>query len=127
MPRDLEHREQVMLFKWVDATKVKIPGLGMLFAIPNFSGRMGKSTAMHGARLKAEGRRKGVPDMFLPVGKEGYYGLFIELKAGNGRATPEQKAWMLSLGDHGYRVELCVGWKSARDVIVDYLAKGDGP
>ena len=50
----------------------------LLFAVPNFSGRLGKATLNIGKRLKAEGRRKGVWDILYPVARCGYNALWIE-------------------------------------------------
>lgn len=118
MSRDDEHLEQAMLFRWVDVAKGQTPELGMLFAIPNW---FGTRTARQGARAKAEGRRKGVPDLCLPVPKGRYHGLFIEMKAGTNRATVEQRAWLDALQKLGYYANVCVGWETAREEITAYL------
>lgn len=123
MSRD-EHSEQVALFRWIDLTKGHIPELGLAFAVPNFSGFHGSETARirSGARAKAEGRRKGVPDIVLPVPRGTFHGLFIELKAKGGRTQPEQRAWLDALREQGYAAHLCVGYEDARQTMTDYLA-----
>lgn len=121
-PRDLEHQEQSLLFQWAELATGRVPELKLLFAIPNFAGRLGKATARHGARLKAEGRKKGVPDVFLPVARGPYHGIFLELKAGDGKPSAEQKAWLTALREEGYRAEVAVGWEAAAAAIEQYLA-----
>lgn len=117
-----EHQEQSMLFQWADLTKARHPELGLLFAIPNFAGRLGRLTAIHGAKLKREGRKKGVPDVMLPVPRGRYHGLFVEMKrVKGGSVSPEQRAWLAALQDQGYRAVRCLGWEQARAVITDYL------
>lgn len=116
-----EHAHQALLFQWAEVASGRMPELKLLFAIPNFAGRLGKATAMHGARLKREGRKKGVPDMLLPIPRGTYHGLFVELKAKGGRPTPEQREWLHALQDAGYAAHLCVGWEDARQCIESYL------
>lgn len=117
-----EHMEQAALFRWAEEAKATHPSLGLMFAIPNFAGRIGRLTAIHGAKLKREGRKKGVPDVMLPVPKGGYHGLFVEMKrVRGGSVSAEQRAWLACLTDHGYRAVRCKGWREARVVILDYL------
>lgn len=126
--RDLEHVEQTFLVEWARLRSGSVPELRLLFAIPNFAGRLGKATALHGARLKAEGRKPGVPDLCLPVARRGFHGLYIELKAGKNTATPEQLAWIEALNAQGYHARCCTGWESARETLSWYLGlSGDAP
>lgn len=71
--------------------------------------------------------KAGVPDLFLPVSRDGYHGLFIELKRqAGGRVSDEQKEWIQELRDQGYRVEVCKGWEAAAGVLKNYLGPGEG-
>ena len=74
MPRDLEHQEQVALFNWAKFFENKCKDLGMMYAIPNG----GKRHIAVARKLKAEGVKAGVPDIFLAVPVEG----FVEEKEG---------------------------------------------
>lgn len=117
-----EHDEQKALFDWSERAKGKYPDLPMMFANPNGGDRHPAVAA----KLKAEGVKAGVPDVFLPVARGGYHGLFIELKKPKdstpaGRATEGQIEWLGALGDQGYFAVLCVGWDAARKTIIDYL------
>ena len=38
-----------------------------------------------------------MPDLFLPVGRGSYHGLFIELKYGKNKPTEKQTEWLKSL------------------------------
>lgn len=72
--------------------------------------------------MKAAGVKPGVPDMFLPVAREGCHGLYIELKRRDGgRVSTEQTAWMEALARQGYKTALCHGWDAAREEIQRYL------
>lgn len=112
-----EHDHQVALFQWAARFQKALPALAMLFAIPN-GGARHIATAR---RLKAEGVKPGVPDLMMPVARGGHHGLFIELKAKGGRATPEQSGWLERLRAQGYCAAVCVGWDSARALIENYL------
>lgn len=121
-PATTEHDEQAQLFAWAEGQQAaRWPELALLYAIPNFAGRLGRLTAKQGARLKAEGRKVGVPDICLPVARGRFHGLYIELKTHDGHASAEQKEWCMALRDEGYRAEIVHGWESARDLIVRYL------
>ena len=113
-----EHDEQVSLMQWCIASQGKYPKLKRIFAIPN-GGQRHKAVA---AKLKAEGVRKGVLDICLPVPSMLYHGLFIEMKRLKGSyATKEQKEEVAELRADGYRAEVCKGWEEARLVLIDYM------
>ena len=109
-----ESREQQALFEWAAYHKE----LKKMFHIPNG----GKRNAREAARFKLEGVKAGVPDIFLPVPKKKYHGLFIELKAGKkGRVTDNQNEWLAYLADKGYLTAVCYGWQEAKEVITRYM------
>lgn len=112
-----EHREQVALFRWAALHSGRYPELALLFAIPNG----GKRDAVTATRLKAEGVKAGVPDICLPVARQGWHGLFVELKWGYNDTTDMQNAWLADLSDQGYLAVVCHGWQEASEVIRDYL------
>lgn len=116
-PRDLEHPEQCAVIAWGDAHAQRCPALALLFAVPN-GGMRGWKAAK---RLKAEGVRPGVPDLFLPVPRRAYHGLFIEMKATDGRTSPEQNRWLKALHDQGYCVNVSFGHRQAIEAIMAYL------
>lgn len=103
--------------------------LQLLFAIPNFAGRLGKATARHGAYLKQEGRRRGVPDLCWPIREHtlalytrpAAVGLYVEMKrVKGGSVTTEQKWWHQHLKLQGYRVEVCRGAVEAIPLLWEY-------
>ena len=112
-----EHDHQVSLFQWLDVAKAQHPELALAFAIPN-GGQRHKAVA---AKLKAEGVKPGVPDVFLPVARCGYHGLFIEMKFGKNQQTPAQREWEHKLLMERYMVATCYSWEKARDVILTYI------
>ena len=112
-----EHSEQVALFGWAKANEPRHLQLGLMFAIPNG----GKRHIVTGKKLKAEGVKSGVPDIFLGVPKNGKHGLFIELKVGKNKPSKNQLWWIHSLRAEGYAVEVCYGFEEARDAVIGYL------
>lgn len=88
-----------------------------MFAIPN-GGVRHKAVA---SKLKKEGVKAGVPDIFLAHPKGTYAGLWIEMKYGKNKTSPKQREWLRALSDSGYRTEVCYGADEAWQVILDYL------
>lgn len=115
-----EAANQAALFAWAAIESCNYPELKLLFAIPNGGARNPATAGV----LKATGVKAGVPDMFLPVVRGEWYGLFIELKKGGGKPSPEQLKWGCALREQGYGFVVCVGWEKARDVILQYLDWG---
>lgn len=115
-----EHIEQARVMAWTRERldEGRYPELALLFAVPN-GGLRKKATA---ARLKAEGVKAGVPDLWLPVARGGYLGLVIEEKAGKGRPTTEQKAWLAALAAQGWLALVCVGAGQTIAALERYLA-----
>jgi hypothetical protein len=112
-----EHNEQCALFQWVEYSKGVIPELNNIFAIPN-GGQRHVVVAM---KLKAEGVRAGIPDIFLAFPWGGWSGLFIEMKAGKNRTSPAQNEWIMRLQQANYMVVVCYSFEQAKQNILDYL------
>lgn len=118
-----EHQEQVALFEWAQLAQGRWPELSLLHAIPNGGQRSPRTAGM----LKAEGVKPGVPDIFLPVARCGYHGLYIELKRRKGgRVSVEQRKWLVALEREGYCCRVCHGWDEARTEIERYM-EGQSP
>lgn len=111
-----EHDEQVSLIQWA-AWYPEIRD--HLFAIPNGGDR----NPIVGARLKAEGVRKGVHDLMLPIARRGYHGLWIEMKSRDPRskASDDQKIWGARMARQGYYAVVTAGWEAATSVIHWYM------
>ena len=113
-----ESEEQIELFRWAEMSKAAHPELSLLFHIPN-GGKRNKTTA---ARLKREGVKPGVPDLCLPVPREDYHGLYVEMKRAHGGKTSEnQEQWLAALTAQGYRTEVCAGFADAQFIIEQYI------
>lgn len=118
MPKNAEHYEQKALFLWADLLIPKVPELALLFAIPNG----GQRNIIIARKLKDEGVKAGVPDMFLPVARGNYHGLFIELKSKDGVTSKNQDYWLRRLSEQGFMAQVCYGWTEAKETIEKYLA-----
>ena len=81
----------------------------------------GKKTPQAGARAKEMGKLAGVPDLFLPIMRDGFGGLYVEMKAKKGKLSDAQKEVIPVLRKNGYRVEVCHCAQEAIDVIENYL------
>ena len=120
----LEHDEQVALFAWAAENEAAHPELRNLFAVPNGGARHPAVAA----QLKAEGVRRGVPDVFLAVMRRGndgrtWGGLFVEMKRKPNKPTPEQEEWIARLRASGYMAVVCYGAQEAEQCIMAYLVQ----
>lgn len=117
-----EHYHQCALIEWAGLEGHKEPRLWLLFAIPNGGARH----PVVAAKMKAEGVKKGVPDLMLPVAARGFHGLFIEMKdEDGGRMSRAQKEWQVNLMAEGYLHVVCHGWDSARESLLWYLGHSE--
>ena len=103
-----EHQEQKLFVKWFELQYPKVK----IFAIPNGGNRNVVTAAM----LKAEGVRKGVPDLFIPE-----WLLWIEMKrVKGGKLSPEQSDWIDYLNDCGHLALIANGFDEAKEIVLDY-------
>ncbi len=117
-----ESVEQQRLFQWARLAEGAHPELRLLYHIPN----EGKRSRASGARMRAEGLKRGVPDLCLPVARGGWHGLYIELKrTKGGRVSGDQAEWMRRLRNEGYAAQVCHGWEEAARVLEAYLREGE--
>lgn len=112
-----ESDEQISLFQWEKLSQGKYPELKLLHSIPNG----GKRNQLEAIRLKREGALAGVSDIFLPVARGGFHGLYIELKVKGGKPSDNQKWWIAETTKQGYLANVCFGWVEAKGVIEGYL------
>ena len=119
-----ESQEQITVFNWVAYQLGKWPELELLHHVPNG----GKREAREATRMKAEGVKKGVPDLCLPVARGKYHGLYVEMKrVEGGKVSQDQKWWLEKLAEQGYKATVCRGAEEAITVIGKYMAgENDG-
>ena len=107
-----ESQEQQALFEWA----AYHPELELMHHIPNG----GKRNPREAARLKREGVKAGIPDIFLPVPRRGWHGLYIEMKTPGGRLSKAQKDIHQKLSEQNYAVVVCHGCDEAIQAIQHY-------
>ena len=124
-----EAAHQTALFAWASLNVERYPELKWLHHIPNGGSRgdTAKSRAIEGGKLKAQGVKKGVLDLMLPVRRNGFCGLYIEMKkpgqqtAKNGGLSDEQIEFGNFVSNQGYLCKLCYSWQEAAKILEDYL------
>ena len=112
-----EHNMQAAFFKACE----HIPLCRFMFAVPNAMPGDVKAQVW----MNAEGRRKGVPDIFLPypsgLGPYFFKGLFLEAKTSKGKLTEEQADFLIYADSVGYGVGIFRSVQEGIDIINRYL------
>jgi len=105
-----EREEQAAVIAWADMHSVA----NVLYANVNGQYRQGQRPE--------PGLRPGVPDLFLPVARDGWHGLYIEMKRVKGGVlSKEQRRWIEVLRNNGYQAVVCRGAEDAIAQIEAYL------
>lgn len=118
-----EAQEQIALFTWAKMSEKTHPELALMFHCGNSIPMTSVAARRRGAMLRLRGIKAGVPDICLPVQRNCFGALFIEMKrTKGGRVSEEQEAFMQRLKDAGNRVKVCAGWIEAKQEIETYLA-----
>lgn len=125
---------------WADTGKI-MPGNGpavwpleWIYHTPNGGtrGNDARERAIRGGKLKAEGVKAGIPDIFLPYPIAAYHGLYIEMKkptqkpkrGGSGGVSQEQAAFVEFARANAYAVAVCYSWREAADTVKAYFYGG---
>ena len=128
----IESQHQQSLFAWARQPLVlkQYPELELLYANRNTQLAKSKAAAV---RIKKEGSLAGVPDIFLPVARQGYNGYYIEMKTPDlkpktergkrGGLSDEQLIIFPKLITQGYKVKVAYSWTEAKDFLESYLAQ----
>ncbi len=115
-----ESAHQKALFCWMalPEQKARFPELDLAFHIPNGGERNPKVAA----QLKAEGVKSGVLDIFLPVARGWWHGLFIEMKIKGNKPSDNQLMFATGVSKQGYQIALCYSWLEAVAALETYLS-----
>lgn len=117
----------MLVVQWSREMEIFCPELALLYSVPNEqhlgwkSGRKGRYNPIL-TRLKKEGMQGGVPDLCLSVARQGYHGMYIEMKMPKNLPTQNQRYWLVALVEQNYRVELSEGADMAIDALCSYLS-----
>ena len=120
--KHIESAHQAQVIEWsrwaYKANPSRYPMLNMLHCSLNgvkLSGTQAKVA-------KGQGMLSGVPDLFLPVPKNGYHGPFIEMKSEKGRVTENQHWFLTNAESVGYKTAVCYSAKEAISAIEAYYS-----
>ena len=116
-----ESEHQIAFFNWTRVMGGRHPRLDTVFAVPN-GGYRSKAT---GGRMKSEGLKAGVWDIFVPVQMGQHCGMWIEMKAGKNKLTPGQIAFRETVGD-AYMWTVAYSWEEAVEATCQYLGIASG-
>jgi hypothetical protein len=108
-----EHRLQVAICKYLDFNGYDF------FAIPNGGMRNIKVAA----KLKQEGVKAGVADLFIPLSNGKYHGLFIEVKYGRNGQQPSQKKFEATVKSHGYEYKIVKSIEQLIELLKTYRSE----
>ena len=92
LPQQKEYDIQCNIFLWAQLLAIReYPELELLNASLNGV----RLTIGQAKKVKKSGMRKGYPDLFLPVARGGYHGLYVELKRKKGGKVSDAQMWWL--------------------------------
>lgn len=121
MAKSLEGNIQKEVFDWIRLNEEEYPVLKVVFHTPNSFFGTGFGIIMW---LKQLGMRKGVYDIIIPVAKNGYSSMWIEIKKGKGKLTPEQlmfKDLITQYSNYPTKFEVFYDSESCIQCIKEYL------
>lgn len=116
-----EHDLQVTIIQWCRLNPLGYKSLHKIYSNPN-QGYGGDDAKRRGRKMKAEGARAGVLDLFLPVARGGYHGAYIELKIGDNDLSPEQTAFVKDMITEGYKCAMCKSLEQFQNFIKFYYS-----
>ena len=112
-----EHDEQVSYFATLKLNERYYPWLRFAYAVPN-GGHRHVAVA---ARLKSEGVKAGVADIFLPFPMKLWHGAYIEMKFGKNRLTTEQAEFAGFITTQNYAFKMAHSCDEALEFTEAYL------
>ena len=130
-----EAAHQMALFCWAALPKnvERWPELKWLHHIPNGGSRgdTERSRKIEGGKMKAQGVKKGVADLCLPVRRGEWSGLYIEMKkpaekpkreGSKGGVSDDQAEFGAFVQSQGFGWCVCYSWEEAAHIIEQYLS-----
>lgn len=121
-PHPTEAQEHSIVFKWSARLERYYPELWFLHRIPScWSHHIAEVV-----NLKKPGVKPGVSNIFLPVARQGYHGLYLELIAIGDMVYNTQADWINRVREQGYAAFVCFGADEAIGKIKWYLGIKQG-
>lgn len=87
----------------------------------------GKRSPRYGKLLQDLGMRRGVFDLFVMLGRHGYYGAWIELKSKKGKLSEEQLIFQNDMQEQNYFTAVCYTIEEALETINWYCYQDKSP
>ncbi|KMJ46694.1 VRR-NUC domain-containing protein [Xenorhabdus khoisanae] len=115
-----EHYAQVRFFYYCEVNAPDI--YKCLHSTPN-GGLRHKKTGEH---LRAEGQRKGYPDVSLDTAKGDYHGMRLEFKHGANKPSEVQKQWLNTLSEGGFYCVVVYDEHEAIEAVTQYWCLESG-
>ena len=116
-----EYEHQKHLVKWLNSKRL------LFTSVPNenlMSAANRKMATIVSAKLKATGKSKGCPDLFIFL-KSKIVAVELKREIVKGKSKPkpstEQIEWIQKLNDLGHQAKVCYGWVEAKDFIESCL------
>lgn len=121
-----ESGHQRAVFCWAQQNLKRFPVLKWMHHIPNGGarGEDERTRAIRGNAMKAEGVKRGIPDIFLPVKRGNWSGLYIEMKKPGKLNTLSDE--QIEFGEfakyQGFGWVAVDNWQDAVKVLEEYLS-----
>ena len=113
-----EDQEQELVIQWKELMVGRFPKLKYLHHCPNGGSRH----PVEAMKLRRMGVVPGVSDLFLPVARNGFHGIWIEMKRKHGgRLSADQKDWIEGMREEGYKAVRADGAEEAIAILEEYL------
>ena len=116
-----ESQEQIAFFQHAEVILRQYKITAPIYAIPNG----GQRNAITGARLKKEGVKRGIPDIFFSCARGGFHGLYLDMKREKGGTLSEFQREMIDRLTHeDYCCVVCSGCEEAIQQLTSYIDMG---
>jgi len=123
-----EHEDQAAVVSWARDNSRWCPELAYLMAsqngaaLPANINNRGQRYSLEAVRLVEVDMVKGVSYLFLPAARGEYHGLWVEMKHGHNRVTPDQQKFITAMRRFGYKAEACWGADAAIELLKSYVS-----
>jgi hypothetical protein len=104
-----ETSEQSTVIDWARNWGSKLDGIDMLHSVPNGAvlGNPNYNPFALIGKLKREGLKNGVGDLFLACARQGFHGYYLEAKRRKGgKQSDDQISWMIRCREEGYKYDV---------------------
>ena len=117
LKRQEERNIQIVFVGWIRDNFPEV--ITIISPIVKFGGSP-TQRLIQGRTQKLMGYMKGTLDIFFPHARNGFHGLFIELKQEDGKTSPEQQQMINKLNNLGYVAVSAYGENEAKRIFQEY-------